>query len=178
MGGSGEHKYDHPTQKPVDLMRRPILNHTKLGELVVEAHLDADSPIAGSGLILGGEGAERTVQLTPNLNEFGSAVLTLSVSDGVVTTTQDIPVTVTPVNDAPAIEDVPAFQQPANAVKADPEDGTALARDKGLSLVREIPGDLPPLLADEDKLVRILVNLLGNAAKFTPTGGTVTVSRW
>jgi hypothetical protein len=26
MGGSEETKYDHPTQKPVDLMRRPILN--------------------------------------------------------------------------------------------------------------------------------------------------------
>lgn len=26
MGGSEETKYDHPTQKPVDLMRPPILN--------------------------------------------------------------------------------------------------------------------------------------------------------
>ena len=29
MGGSDEQKFDHPTQKPVELMRRPILNHTK-----------------------------------------------------------------------------------------------------------------------------------------------------
>jgi len=28
MGGSDETKFDHPTQKPVELMRRPILNHT------------------------------------------------------------------------------------------------------------------------------------------------------
>src|ERR1035438_8981547 len=27
MGGSDEEKFDHPTQKPVELMRRPILNH-------------------------------------------------------------------------------------------------------------------------------------------------------
>jgi hypothetical protein len=32
MGGSDEEKFDHPTQKPVDLMRRPLLNHTKRGE--------------------------------------------------------------------------------------------------------------------------------------------------
>ena len=29
MGGSGEDKYDHPTQKPVELMRRPLLNHSR-----------------------------------------------------------------------------------------------------------------------------------------------------
>ena len=34
MGGSDEDKFDHPTQKPVELMRRPILNHTRRGELV------------------------------------------------------------------------------------------------------------------------------------------------
>jgi hypothetical protein len=45
MGGSDEEKYDHPTQKPVDLMRRPILNHTKRGELVYE-------PFLGSGTTL------------------------------------------------------------------------------------------------------------------------------
>ncbi len=45
MGGSDEEKYDHPTQKPVDLMRRPILNHLRRGELVYE-------PFSGSGTTL------------------------------------------------------------------------------------------------------------------------------
>ena len=45
MGGSGEEKFDHPTQKPVELMRRPILNHTKHGEPVYE-------PFCGSGTTL------------------------------------------------------------------------------------------------------------------------------
>ena len=35
MGGSDEEKFDHPTQKPVELMRRPLLNHTKRGEAVL-----------------------------------------------------------------------------------------------------------------------------------------------
>jgi PAS domain S-box-containing protein len=51
-----------------------------------------------------------------------------------------------------------------------------LAREKGLTLQTEIAPDLPILWADEDKLRRTLVNLLGNAIKFTPTGGTITVS--
>jgi DNA modification methylase len=45
MGGSGEEKCDHPTQKPVELMRRPILNHTKPGDVVYE-------PFLGSGTTL------------------------------------------------------------------------------------------------------------------------------
>jgi DNA modification methylase len=45
MGGSGEEKFDHPTQKPLELMRRPILNHTKRGEAVYD-------PFLGSGTTL------------------------------------------------------------------------------------------------------------------------------
>ena len=32
MGGSDETRFDHPTEKPVELMWRPILNHLKRGE--------------------------------------------------------------------------------------------------------------------------------------------------
>jgi DNA modification methylase len=41
-GSSDEEKYDHPTQKPIDLMRRPLPNHTKRSEWVYE-------PFVGSG---------------------------------------------------------------------------------------------------------------------------------
>lgn len=50
-----------------------------------------------------------------------------------------------------------------------------LAERKQLVLVQRVAADVPELLADENLLRRTLVNLLGNAIKFTPTGGTVTV---
>jgi DNA modification methylase len=50
MGGSGEEKFDHPTQKPVELMRRPILNHTKRGELVYEPFLGSGTTLAAAEL--------------------------------------------------------------------------------------------------------------------------------
>jgi DNA modification methylase len=50
MGASGEEKFDHPTQKPVELMRRPILNHTKPGELVYEPFLGSGTTLAAAEL--------------------------------------------------------------------------------------------------------------------------------
>jgi DNA modification methylase len=48
MGGSDEEKYDHPTQKPVDLMRRPLLNHTKRGEACYEPFLGSATTMAAA----------------------------------------------------------------------------------------------------------------------------------
>jgi DNA modification methylase len=50
MGGSKEEKFDHPTQKPVELMRRPILNHTIRGELVYEPFLGSGTTLAAAEL--------------------------------------------------------------------------------------------------------------------------------
>jgi DNA modification methylase len=43
-------KFDHPTQKPVELMRRPILNHTKRGEMVYEPFLGSGTTLAAAEL--------------------------------------------------------------------------------------------------------------------------------
>ncbi len=50
FSGSKEEKHDHPTQKPVELMRRPILNHTKRGELVYEPFLGSGTTLAAAEL--------------------------------------------------------------------------------------------------------------------------------
>ncbi len=52
---------------------------------------------------------------------------------------------------------------------------TLLAAAEGLTLASEVSSGLPDFQGDEDKLRRTLVNLMGNAIKFTPRGGAVTV---
>jgi len=46
---------------------------------------------------------------------------------------------------------------------------------QGLSLTVDIAADLPPIIGDAERLARVVVNLLHNAVKFTPSGGSVHV---
>lgn len=49
------------------------------------------------------------------------------------------------------------------------------ARDKGITLVQEIEPDLPSVVGHYDLLLQVFANLVGNAMKFTPPGGQISM---
>ena len=51
-----------------------------------------------------------------------------------------------------------------------------LMRERGARIELALPESVPPLLADRDRLVQVMVNLLGNAARYVPDDdGQVTI---
>lgn len=56
------------------------------------------------------------------------------------------------------------------------EEMTPLCRKKGISLETKIPKKLPQITGDEESLVRVFTNIIGNATKYTPEGGKITVT--
>ena len=50
-----------------------------------------------------------------------------------------------------------------------------LADEKGVQLMLNLPADLPPIAADRVRVRQLLHNLLANALRHTPSGGTITI---
>lgn len=50
-----------------------------------------------------------------------------------------------------------------------------VATQKGVQIEARMPAELPEVRCDRVATVRVLVNLVGNAVKFTPTGGAIRV---
>lgn len=59
------------------------------------------------GIVLGGISNTRTISITPAANQFGSAVISVTVSDGMSETVRAFTATVAAVNDAPTISTIP-----------------------------------------------------------------------
>ncbi len=53
----------------------------------------------------------------------------------------------------------------------------ALAEAKGLEVVAQVPGELPLVQGDREKLFRVLLNLVDNAIKFSETGRVVVSAK-
>ena len=52
------------------------------------------------------------------------------------------------------------------------------AQERQVSLSVEVPEPVPDVQADRGRILQVLSNLVGNALKFTPAGGRITLRAW
>ena len=76
-------------------------------DLLLSAHSSDQSLVRDSAISFTGQDSQRFMTLKPVLNAFGSAVITLTVTDGRDTASADLSLTVDWVNQAPALSELP-----------------------------------------------------------------------
>jgi signal transduction histidine kinase len=64
----------------------------------------------------------------------------------------------------------------ASIISRSVEEMTPICRKRGISLETNIPKKLPQITGDAESLVRVFTNIIGNATKYTPGEGKITVS--
>ncbi len=65
--------------------------------------------------------------------------------------------------------------EPGDLILAALESQQALAADASVIIASDVSPELPTVEADEERLLEVLENLIGNSVKFTVSGGSVTV---
>ena len=79
---------------------------TAAGSLTVSTSSSNTALVPSGNISVGGTGANRTVTITPAANQSGTATITVTVSDGLLTATDTFVLTVNAVNDPPTISDI------------------------------------------------------------------------
>ena len=79
---------------------------TNVGGLTISATSSNSQLVPNDNLVFGGSGSIRTITATPAANQFGVTTITVTVSEGLATTSDSFELTVHAVNDRPTVSDI------------------------------------------------------------------------
>ena len=79
---------------------------TPVGDLTLSGSSDNEALVPNGNIVFGGSGANRTVTVTPNADQTGSATITVTVSDGANTASDTFVLTVVATNTPPTISNI------------------------------------------------------------------------
>jgi hypothetical protein len=91
-------------------------SETPASGLTVSATSSNPDLVAPAGIVIGGSNADRTLTLTPVPHQSGSAVITVTVGDGIFQSESAFTLAVTPVNAPPTIDSI---SPPADLMEGD-----------------------------------------------------------
>jgi hypothetical protein len=135
---------------------------TSAASLTVTGTSSNTTLVPVSNILISGSGASRSVSITPALNQSGTAMITLTVSDGMLTASDTFLLTVAAMNDLPVAVTGAASTQANQAVDIDlwslVSDAETAVTGLRFSVSGGVNGSVV-LLAD------------GHTARFTPSNG-------
>ena len=143
--------HDDLTHSMVHDLRSPISNSLFALEMLRNGTIHPEDAEGERLVELTYENTQKVLKLVNEILDVGR------LEDG------NIPVQLTAVSLVKLVDQVLVSQSPR-------------AEAKNLTLVREIPADLPVAWADENLLERIVQNLIDNSIKYSPVGGLVRVT--
>jgi PKD repeat protein len=80
---------------------------TAAAALTVSGTSSAPDVVPNERIVFGGSGSNRTVTITPATNRNGTVSISVAVSDGILSTSTSFDLVINPVNDPPAIAEIP-----------------------------------------------------------------------
>ncbi len=97
------------TDEDLTIMAIPFTvfdSETKASNLVVTASSSNTTVLPNSNIIIGGNGENRTLSITPAKDQNGVAIITLTVNDISLSASQTFEIKINPINDAPKISTI------------------------------------------------------------------------
>src|SRR5207237_3927091 len=76
---------------------------SEIANLTVSVSSSNQVLVPDTNIVVSGDGADKTLTITSATNQYGTTTITLTVSDGQLSASQQFQLEVTAVNDAPTI---------------------------------------------------------------------------